>query len=264
MRLMHKVACLTVMLGTSLALAIEPASDDLQRAARFTNRGTKALATGNLKKARDSYRKALNLVPRFPDAHAGLGHVAMRGKLFDEALAAYEQARDGYREMGGALLELRLGRYNRARQELADLEVYLGHLQNKVDNPGGGRATAELRGELLRVQREIQRLSAIQPPDVDETQGAPGEIFFHLGNAMMNLDRLDDAVAAWETCARMTPDFALVQHNLAVGYWMRGQHREAWLHLERAEELGFVGNPGFRAELERDSGRRNVRIASGE
>ena len=51
----------------------------------------------------------------------------------------------------------------------------------------------------------------------------PGELHFYIGNALFNMNRLDEALEAWETCARMTPRFSLVYNNLAVAYWKKGR-----------------------------------------
>jgi tetratricopeptide (TPR) repeat protein len=234
------------------AIAENPSADDLQRAMRYTNRGTKALTAGNLSKARGNFLDAVKIVPTYPDAHAGLGHVEMREREFEAALFSFEQARHGYSQIGGALFAIRMRRYADAQENVVELRHRLAVLERRLGgNAGsGGKGTYTLRGETMRVQRAIQQMEAIQVPTSADAGRPPGEISFFIGNALLNLDRIDEAIEAWQACARETPSFALVYNNLAVASWMQGDPSRAWAYLQRANELGFPGNPGFRDTLE--------------
>jgi tetratricopeptide (TPR) repeat protein len=233
-------------------LAGDPSAEDLQRAGRYTNRGTKALTAGNLRKARGNFLDAVKIVPMYPDALTGLGHVAMREREFEAALFSFEQAKYGYSQIGSALFEIRMDRYTQAQEKLLELRHVLAALERRIGGNGnnGGKGTYPLSGEVMRVQQTIQRMEAVQPPNASDSARPPGEISFFIGNALMNLNRIDEAVAAWRACARETPSFALVYNNLAVASWIRGEISKAWSYAQRAEELGFRGNPTFRESLE--------------
>src|SRR5262245_43017185 len=72
---------------------------DLKRALAACERGSSALAAGNLDAARRRFEEATRIAPDFPDAHLGLGHVLMREGRYPEALDRYQEARDDFSRM---------------------------------------------------------------------------------------------------------------------------------------------------------------------
>ena len=258
----------TQMAAVLAAIGLIAASDvettDLKRTARLTERGFTALKAGNSAKAAEMYGKALTILPMFPDANLGLGHIAMGERNFAEALRLYERAKAGYLEMGDELFRIRLRKYNQAREEISRQRDRLSALQSEIAraerNSRGGttqRSVARVRAEILQGEQAIQQLEAIEMPEHDESEPVPGEIDFYIGNALLNLDRPEDAISSWRECAKKSPQFPLVQHNLAVAYWQVGRLDEALRFAERAEQLGYKAPPGFRADIERSIAARD-------
>src|SRR4030095_12078401 len=97
MRRWLRVVAILVTATTTVA-ASDIQDRELRRAIAEANRGASALEKGNVKKAKESFQKALAAVPGFPNGHLGLGHIAMRERRFDEALSEFLAAEEGYRD----------------------------------------------------------------------------------------------------------------------------------------------------------------------
>jgi tetratricopeptide (TPR) repeat protein len=240
------VGLLVVFLGSSGGSADDdPTPRKLRQAAALTDKAEKHLAAGSLGKARQLYDKALSVSPGFPDAQLGLGHLAMRDRRFEDALEAFHSAEDGFLEMSHALLTFERETRDRVRQRIGQLERRVQYLQQQAER----RPNRETQLQLSITENELRRLEALPPPDDAATSKVPPEIHFFIGNALMNLAREDEAVTAWETCAREHPGFPLVYNNLAVAYWKAGRKDEARAALAKAEHLGLQVNPEFKAAL---------------
>jgi tetratricopeptide (TPR) repeat protein len=199
-----------------------------------------------------------------PEPHIGMGHVRMRRREFDAALESFSEARDLYSVIGGDLFELRADRYNRARMEVAEIEQRKAEIQLQIERAQSGSSTPQqnqtvryLQSRLAEYESREMQLRMIDLPPLDEADPVPGEIHFFLGNALLNLGRTEEAIAAWETCAGKSPSFSLVHNNLAVGYWRLGRLDRARDSLLRAEQLGFPVNSQFKVELMGEIARRD-------
>jgi tetratricopeptide (TPR) repeat protein len=220
-------------------------AQEIGRAAKVHRKGVQALRSGKIEAARKAFESALATVPNFPDSHIGLGQIAMAEDEFERALVHFEQARDGYRELGGALEDLRSRRYASALNEIALLEDSIRHLES--ENAGGGM----LQIEIQKMRNKMEQLRAIEPPDAEAATDPPGEIFFYIGNALYQLNRPAEALEAWEACRERSPQLALVHNNLALIYLQMGRLDAARNSLATAEDLGFPVDPQFKADLER-------------
>jgi tetratricopeptide (TPR) repeat protein len=230
-------------------------SMELRRAAGLTVKGEKHLKAGSLEKALKLFDRAVEIAPGYPDAQLGVGHVAMRHGRFEEALDAYQRARDGYLMMSDAVLGSQRENYDSAQEQLPGLNRRLAVLEQQeaaMANLGGGW----VRREIARVEREINLLENVQAPGAADQAEVPARIHFFVGNALWNLGREEEAMEAWRTCVREEPAFPLVYNNLAVGYLKIGRVDEARGAVARAEDLGLQVNPGLKEELARASDER--------
>jgi len=232
----------------AVLLATVPCSADnspqaIKKASKFYSKGERAFKTGNMKAAAEAFNEAIGASKDFPEAHIGLGHIAIRESRFEEALASYEKARDGYGALGEAMFKIRTQRYTGARDQVRDLRDQISNLQSNSSNAG----LANL--QVSKLENMISQLEVIEPPSRDNSSEPPGEVFFYIGNALFRLNRLAEAVTAWETCRDKSPEFAMVYNNLALAYMQTGKLGEASVSLAKAEELGFPVNPQFKADL---------------
>jgi tetratricopeptide (TPR) repeat protein len=243
-------------LGVAFALiygplaAASPTPRAIREADRYSQFGNKALKTGNARKARSLYDKALKALPDFPDAHLGLGHLAMAESNFATALREYTLARDSYTSMEDSLLELQVLHFTEAQEMIGKLRDGIQQYHQIL----AGRVALDaplLEKRIIEMEAAVQQLEQIKPPRASAANEAPGEVHFFIGNALFNLGRLDEAVSEWDDCARLTPKFPFVYNNLAVAYWKRGELEQARQSLSHAESLGMRVNPNFRTDLER-------------
>lgn len=237
----------TVLAIASVALAFwigapaQAVPGDLGKASRFTTKGNRALKAGDADKARENYEKALDASAAFPDAHLGLGMIAMHAGNFDDALQHYEAARDAYADYGDAMLEIETKRFSEAQKNILELQDSITALSSSTG--------AQVARQIAQLQNRIAMLQAIQPPQPGESDGPPGEVYFYIGNALFQLQRIEEATDAWETCREKSPEFPMVYNNLALAYWQGGRLDEAETSLKKAEELGFPVNPQFKTDL---------------
>jgi tetratricopeptide (TPR) repeat protein len=239
-----------VMLGLVLAggnLAAEVDAKQIAKAAKQAQRGTEALDEGRAAQARTYFEKALKLVPPYPEAHAGLGHLAMQDEDFEAALWEYGLARDGYAELAENLYDVEMQRYYRAQTLVPGLQQELILLQT-----GEQRMTeSDRRWRVTELEQQIRDLENLQPPRKEAMHEPPARMDFFVGNALSRLRRWEEAIEEYEACIHKQPGFAAVYNNLAFAYWRHGRPQDALASLEQAEELGVRVNPRFKADVER-------------
>lgn len=238
-----------ILLGLAALLALSTAlaaatSREIAQASKLHKKGLKALQSGNADQARESFQRALEVIPSYPDAHMGLGQIAMSARDFEAALTHFDAAKAGYGELGEALLDVEAKRYGDAQRQINQLQDSIQHTQSQTSSAGATDI------DVSKMVAKIQQLQAIQPPSPDTASEPPGEIFFYIGNAQFQLNRRPEALEAWETCRDKSPKFAMVHNNLALIYMQMGRLDAAKESLARAEELGFPVNPRFKQDLD--------------
>lgn len=256
------IALLGLVAGGAMAAMDDEDGFDINRALHLSEKGMRALRADNLSKAAKLFDRSLAIVPRYPGALVGQGHIAMRERRFVEALSFFQEAQEGYRVLGDALYEVRLDAFNRAQDRINGLRARMNDIdrflirQDNIQATSGAPtqarnpAVSQMRSERIRLERELDDLRLLRPPVTGGVDPVPGEIHFHIGNALLNMGRLEDAIESWQRCAEKVPDFPLVHYNLAVAYWQLSRHGDAEAALRKSEELGFEGNPNFRRDLE--------------
>jgi len=250
MRRCRTLAIGLLVLAVAMLTTLSVAGGEMKQATRFQQKGARALQNGDLPGAEKHFTKSLSAMPSFPAAHIGLGQIAMSRKDFEGALAHFEQARDGYAGLGEALLDVETERYANAQDQIQALNDSISQFASQTTGASSNLSVSQM-------QNQISQLQAIQPPDRQKVGEPPGEIYFYIGNALFRLGRRDEAVAAWETCSEMSPEFAMVHNNLALAFMQGGRLEEAMRSLERAERLGFEVNPAFKKDLKAALDQRN-------
>ena len=265
------MAKLVTALGTTLLVAwtatttleaSETTERMLRQAMGYSQRGMHALEKGNSARAAEDFKRALEQVPDFPDAHAGLGHVAMQQRRFEDALAEYRQAQKSYSSFAAARMDLAQERYSRNRdqiQALTDEKAALDREQMRLQAQGGsltegsGPSEGRLQRDRTAYESQIARLEAQsqQAPAPDANEEPPAAYDFYEANALFNLKRNGEAITAWERAIAKDPTYGVAFNNLAVAYWMVGRLDDAQTSLAKAESLGFKVNPNFRADLQK-------------
>jgi tetratricopeptide (TPR) repeat protein len=245
-------------IGATSALAQHDIDDhEIQRAQRFASKGSKALRAGNFGAALPMFQKALEAVPAFPDAHMGIGHVALKDRSYERALEAYRSAEQGYTALGEALFRRRVDEYDRAQEQIRNLRQELTELRARANRAGTNESEPGLTA--IQIEQSISHLELLKRPNPGDHELAPAEVPFFIGNALMHLGRYGEAIDSWRETVRRDPKFAPAYNNLAVAFWKTGRPGQARACVARAEELGVEANPAFKADLERTG---NVRAAA--
>jgi tetratricopeptide (TPR) repeat protein len=263
MRLHASIAVAIALAAIDRTGASGPAGNErtLRQAMGYAQRGAASLQKGNVASALKDFNLSLEKEPRLPEAHLGLGHVAMREKRFEDALREYRLAQQGHREIASLVLLVQADRYASSRDQLERLREAQSQLDSEArrlevsaatsSSASGPMTAGQIERERVEVDHQIQTLQAMKTPSEGTAKEPPATLYFFEGNALFDLKRTDEAIVAWEKAASLDPKFAPVQNNLAVAYWMRGRMDDARAAVARAEALRFAVNPNFRADLER-------------
>ena len=245
MRSVARFSWLLACLMAALAGLQAQSSREIRQAASLVQRGDRFFKSGNAEKATESFRKALTLIPGYPEAHFGLGHIAMTEERFEDALAEYRSAEEGYSGVSDLMARLQQERYADAQREIRELED-----QIRVINDASVKVSESTRTQkTLQLEEKIRVLRAMEYPTTAEAHQPPAQLYFHKGNALFRLQRSEEALADWETCVAQAPEFPLVYNNLAIIYMQQQRFDEAWNSVGKAEELGVTVNPNLKADL---------------
>jgi tetratricopeptide (TPR) repeat protein len=256
MRFIGRLSCLILCFGLGLGGVIAQSTREIRQASALVQKGDRAFKSGNADKARRSFQKALEVVPDFPEAHLGLGHIAMTEARFEDALAEYTTAKEGYGGISDLMLDLQAERYADAQREIRVLED-----QVRVINDTTVKVSESTRTtKTLQLQERIRALRAMEYPTAENAHKPPPELYFHLGNALFRLGRREEALANWETCVGEDASFPLVYNNLAVIYMQLGRLDDAWGSLLKAEELGVTVNPDLKNDVRNRASAAGVDI----
>ncbi len=244
----RRTSLVLYLVAASFALLPAARADSMYRNLReavvFYRKALHLERRGNIQAAETNLIKATNLLPGFPEAHVSLGNIAFREKRYEGALDHYQQAWTGYERLGDLMYDLQADRFNDAQEAISDLRDAIQSIETgKVKIP-----VPDMR--IIDLQSSIQNLQVIKQPNRSSLHRPPGELSFLIGNAQYHLGRLEEAVTAWEACARRAPDFPLVHNNLAVGYLKLGKNQRAAESLHRAEALGMTVHPGLKRDVE--------------
>ena len=222
---------------------------ELPAAWELTRRGTDVLLGGDAQVAAGLFQKALALVPDFPAARLGLGHVALARGDGTAALDHYLGARRGYETLGAGLVEVERLRADDARARIEALHRQDDDFRRQLERGLGEARVLEAR--LKGNESRRQQLAVVAPLEV-EGAGVrlPGELFFHVGNALFRLEDVAGAAEAWGEAVHRSPGFALGHANLAIALLNLHRLEEARASLSEAARLGFEVDPRLTARLD--------------
>lgn len=246
------LAAALFLAAATAALPVEPlpSPGKVRQAGFYCQNAGRYMQAGNVKKARELYEKAIGVVKFMPEAHIGLGMIAMTDGKFEDALARFELARDGYDALGELLFDMEMTRWRAAQEEIRTIREQINTMRADMMRGKGGGSNPLAEQRIRDWEGRIRNLEAIQIPERGSPQGPPGEVFFYIGNACFRLQRYDEARQAWETCAARSPKFPLVHNNLAILHWKAGRFDDARASIALAEQLGMAISPQFKADLE--------------
>jgi len=220
-------------------------SSDTKKAVKLCNDAGDALKNGRIEDGRALLQKALILAPDLPDAHVGLGQIAMAEKRYEAALEEFERAEAGYRVYVNELIERAQKNENAKNDEM----MRLSDSMSQLSVSGAKSRTAPM--DYAKLANQAQRLASSDGPlpsshDLSEPLG---QIFYFTGNALFRLGRLPEAVEYYKASAELSPRNLPTYTNLAIVYWKTGQTEDALATLARAEGQGLQVDPKLKSDL---------------
>lgn len=246
-----KLLLVTAVLLLATTANAEDFAKKYSRAARHAALGQEALKANDAAKASQEFEEALKIMPDLPEAHLGMGHLAMGRKDFESAYRAYTAAREAYIGIDEKLKSVEYQRYIDARKEmngLTDLINAYGTPNSSSNANTKGMSSSRVTMQQGTYQNQVDRDKKQEMPDKKNPQlnpAVPAQVYFMIGNALFRMNRYDEARDNWETCISIAPDFAPVYNNLAVIYLKQQRYTDAKASLVKAEELGVKVNPEF-------------------
>jgi len=234
-----------VVAAAAVAVA---APGDAVRAERAVRRGMAALRRGDLTAARARFREAVRLDPGLPEAHDGLGRVAMRRRAWREALGHLERARELYRAR-------ELERARREAEEAMEAERARQGLRDFVSGElsESGCWTEQTYRLVIPGAARLDREGSAPPPE--EVDDPPG-LMFRIGVCRLHLGDLRGAREAFLRELAVAPANGAAHLDLAVCELRLGRPDRALTELDLAVRSGIREPPGLRDEIEAALGRR--------
>lgn len=226
-------------LVVAIAAAGSPAPEKAQLLAR---RGLNELEAGRIERAERDLHEAVTADPGSPEAHEGLGRLAMARGDWAGALGELLRARTLYRERALTLLQQRA---EAARREEVTRQSFKD-MVGRFSDSGCWTETSYRH----RIPGAAEMDGRVEAPDVQELP-LPRGLAFRIGVCLLHLGRAGEARQALLDELRVSPRSPAVYANLAVAEWRLGRPAEALRALDRVRELGGREPPGLRQEIRR-------------
>ena len=242
-----------------------PAATSTEAAREHTETGHALLARGRVEAAVRHYRRALQLEPRSPEVHAGLG-IAL---AFERSLTEAVDHLNAALELRPDLIEAHIG-LGRTREARGEYEAAERHYRKALElDPDHALAHQNL-GLLLEQQRRLPaalehyaRAVQLEPGysglhrdlarelhQRGDLEAATGHYFqvlvahpdeaethYELGNLLHAQRKLDEAITHWQQAARLDPGMAQASFKLGMAFYQLRRFDEAVAHLERCLQI---------------------------
>ena len=220
--------------------------------------GNGLLSLGKLAEAMRAYTRATELQPDFAPAHANRGAVFYQQGRWEEAIASLEKALDINPNLLGVYSNLaKIFREQGQLAKAADLEFKLGNLlaqQGQRDEAINcyRQAVESLRGEchmpsvgqapptpllsdlyvnlgiLLRQEGQLDRAIGCYRKAIASNRSNPkAEAYFSLGNALLELEKWEEAIASYIEALTIKPDLEGAYQSLGYALGKKGRYEDA-------------------------------------
>jgi len=215
------VLCLIGCATTSQAG--KPKAEDLLK------QGITADDQGDFDQAIDLYRQAIQRKSKLKEAHYRLGQIYVERKMFDEAIAEFETARD--LKYPQAVTELAVT-YHKAGK-LDEAEALIKDLLIKKPND------VDLKYQLGKVYLDKGQLNEAGEVFRQVLQMDPGNASAHngLANLYFRKRMYNEAMSEYLQAIKLNPDFTDVNLDLGNAYYQNGQYVNAAKYFKKYTEL---------------------------
>ena len=254
------VGVAVVVLGALTALSARDVEErDLRMAMGYAQRGLSALQKGNVARAREDFDRALAKVAGLPDAHTGLGHLAMRERRFEDALREYRLAEAGWRDMTSIRVRMETERYARSRDEIQRLRaLQLELAQAATRSQSGASGTTVSQPRTARASANGDRgedpvARGHERANGGKREGSARRRVLLQGNALFDLKRTEEAIAAWGEAAAQ--EMRKSDRSRTISRSLTGKPAGSTMHGPRPTSRGL----GIQGQSELPRGSREGR-----
>jgi len=203
---------------------------DPRYSACYSNLGIAYELASDYQKARDSYRRALELNPRSLAALNSLADMSMRNGSAEEAIAMYKEsiATDAlYVEP-----YLNIARFLMESKEFINAESYLRKvLAVEPDNTEALNMLGVITNLTNRSEEAVGHFQEALKQNVNESS-----VLSNLGTALRNTGDLKRAIIAFEKAYELNPQNVSILNNLGLLYRETGQRSRAESQFKKAIE----------------------------
>ncbi len=236
-----KHTCLSLVLLLVVAVPCTGSEQvDVTRAKNKIAKGDAQLAKDNYSNAVELFRQAIDIEPRLPSAHLGLGAALVGLRQYHEAIAALADAERLYAEYEADLREA---------QQKATNAVEDGERQAQIFR--------DTYGAFQRVPHNLgMGTQAMGLLNFDEGGVTPAHVYYLQGISLLRTGQKQQGVERLQRCLALEPGHGLAHHNLAAAMLTQGQVEQAKQHFDAAVAAGVDPSPVLAADLERALGTR--------
>lgn len=244
---MHSFNARSAVLAALAALLLVPCASPQgqvqQDAETRFNAGLGHLRDGRPQMAEEEFKRAIKEDGKNPYSYKGLGLAYAAQKKFADAVGAFRKALeinpyyvDVRNDLGSALVLS--GRRSEGKAEF--LAAF-----NDPTNPTPEISARNLGQALLEEKNYAESANWFRS-SVNRNKAYP-DAYLGIGDALLALGRVEDAVAILETGAKECTGSSALQVALGEAYFRAGRHADARARLEEARRQDPVGPDGRRA-----------------
>src|SRR5438132_1547509 len=182
----------------------------------LNDQGDDFFDAGEYEKAIESYKKAVGLQPKYPEAYLNLGNAYFNLARYDEAIAAYKKSvelkpdwAEPYNKLGDAYLKQeRMTEAVEALQQAIHLDPKNSEPRNSLSQIYFDQGVAAYNaGKYTEAVAAYQQAVSIKSDY--------GEAHNNLGDAYRRLDKLTEATAAYKLAIHFKPNWVEPYRNLS-------------------------------------------------
>ncbi|MEO5802757.1 MAG: tetratricopeptide repeat protein [Verrucomicrobiota bacterium] len=172
----------------------------------------------------ESYRKSLEIEPRFEDAHNNLGYALAKLGNHQEAIAHYNVALklkpelvEAHNNLGNSLAEI-----GKVDEAIAHYEIVLAKNPRHADALNNFGVALAMKGKLNEAIEHFKKSLAAKPNYASAHS--------NLGNAYAVQGKFDEAMVNYLACLKIKPDDSQAHNNLANVLTQKNRTGEAMEH----------------------------------
>ncbi len=229
---------------------------DAERVQQHYRRGWDAFLAEHWSQAVEEFKQVLAIDTKHKLAYYGLGRSYMQLKQFVDAATAYEQCRNLYAADASEKFKSAQEADTIRQNDLDQIRIAISTLATRSPNSATPTTTSnqlrQLRDQAQRIQNKRDAINN----NLSIVSEVPSFIWLALGSAYLRSSRFPEAEKAYKVTIDLDPKSGEAWNNLAALYLMTDRIELADKAVVSAEKVGYVVNPGLKADIKtRKAGR---------